>query len=72
MKILQLVFTICMGLVNYSTCEIITMKLTPTLLLRHLSPPVCHIPSPQDSLALTASERNMPYNSSPSLTFSAE
>ena len=48
------------------------MNLTPTLLPCRLSPPVCHIPSPQDSLALTASERNMPYNSSPSLTFSAE
>ena len=48
------------------------MNLTPTLLPCRLSSPVCHIPSPQDSLALTASERNMPYNSSPSLTFSAE
>ena len=38
MQILQLVFTICMGLVNYSTCEIITMNVTPTPTLASFLP----------------------------------
>ena len=63
MQILQLVFTICMGLVNYSTCEIITMNVTPTPTLASFLPrdSVTHSASSSAWLPLSATCRTIPH-----------